>query len=109
MRIHTILILALITLILALAAGCTSTTTAPADSAKSPTTAAPVVQTTAAIVPSVQTADISGSAIVGCAPGTTPCGNACVNLKTNSTHCGSCGNTCPMNQPVCEEAQCGSA
>jgi hypothetical protein len=60
-------------------------------------------------VPSVQTASIQGGAIVGCAPGTTPCGNACVNLKTNSTHCGSCGNTCPASQPVCTGGQCGSS
>jgi hypothetical protein len=99
MRIRTILILALITLILALAAGCMDTKTGPAQPAA----------TAAVIVPSVQTASIQGSVIVGCAPGTTPCGNACVNLRTNSTNCGSCGNTCPVNQPVCKEGQCGSA
>jgi len=111
MRIRTTLILGLIMLILALAAGCMDTKTGPADPAKAPpaATAAPVVQTTPVIVPSVQEASIQGSEIVGCGPGFTPCGNACVNLKTNSSNCGSCGNTCPANQPACREGQCSSA
>ena len=111
MRIRSILIPGLIILILALSAGCSDTKTAPADSAKTQpaATAAPAAQTTAGVVPSVQEASIQGSAIVGCGPGFTPCGNACVNLKTNSTNCGSCGTSCPADQPVCKEGQCGSA
>ena len=104
MRIRTILILALIIPVLALTAGCMDTKTNSADSAKTQPAA-----TAAEIVPSVQTASIQGSTIVGCVPGTTPCGDACVNLRTNSTNCGSCGNTCTGNQPVCKEGQCGSA
>jgi hypothetical protein len=111
MRIRTILILGLITLVLALAAGCGDTKTGPADTAKAPPAApaAPVARTTAAAVPSVQTASIQGNAMVGCAPGMTACGNACINLKTNSSNCGSCGNACPAGQPVCKDGQCGSA
>jgi hypothetical protein len=111
MRIRSILILGLITLILALAAGCMDTKTGPADPAKAPpaATAAPGVQAPAAVVPSLQEASIQGGAIVGCGPGFTPCGNACVNLRTNSSNCGSCGNPCPANQPACREGQCGPA
>jgi hypothetical protein len=35
--------------------------------------------------------------IVGgsCAPGYTQCGDLCVNLDKNQSHCGACGNVCP--------------
>lgn len=30
-----------------------------------------------------------------CAPGTTQCGNSCVDLNTSANHCGACGHRCP--------------
>ena len=110
MRIRTMLILGVITLFLALAAGCSETKTGAAGPANTPAAppAAPVVQATAALVPSVQEASLQGSTIIGCAPGTTQCSNACVNLKTNNSNCGSCGNICPANQPACKDGQCGT-
>src|SRR5690606_15580960 len=33
----------------------------------------------------------------GCTSGTTRCGNACVDLRTDSANCGTCGNVCPTD------------
>lgn len=38
--------------------------------------------------------------------GMTLCGGACVNLQSDSTNCGRCGNACPVSQ-VCSAGVCG--
>ncbi len=40
-----------------------------------------------------------------CPAGTTRCGNACVNLKTDVGNCGYCGKVCAMGQ-VCTDGKC---
>ena len=41
-----------------------------------------------------------------CSSGFTKCGNDCVNLLTNSEHCGACGNACdPLNE-TCISGSC---
>jgi hypothetical protein len=39
-----------------------------------------------------------------CNPGFTECGNACVDLQTDSHHCGSCGHDCTPG--TCAQASC---
>ncbi|MBL8679166.1 MAG: hypothetical protein JNK05_08380 [Myxococcales bacterium] len=34
----------------------------------------------------------------GCPAGTTACGGACVNLASDTLHCGACGSACPAGQ-----------
>ncbi|MBI4700497.1 MAG: hypothetical protein HY744_04910, partial [Deltaproteobacteria bacterium] len=41
-----------------------------------------------------------------CSGGTTKCGNACVDTKSDLANCGSCGNACPGGQ-VCSAGSCG--
>lgn len=38
------------------------------------------------------------AATSGCAPGTSPCGDLCVDLKSSAANCGSCGHACPGGQ-----------
>jgi hypothetical protein len=40
-----------------------------------------------------------------CPPGTTRCGNVCVNLKTDLGNCGYCGRVCAKGQ-VCIDGKC---
>ena len=49
-----------------------------------------------------------------CPPGTTRCGNACVDLNVDPDHCGSCDNGCPgasddtaNGGPTCAGGRCG--
>jgi hypothetical protein len=47
-----------------------------------------------------------------CPPGTSVCGNTCVNRQTDVNHCGACGNVCPARPnatAVCSGGQCGYA
>ncbi|CAN5657037.1 hypothetical protein BH09MYX1_BH09MYX1_03250 [soil metagenome] len=43
----------------------------------------------------------------GCDAGLTLCGNECVYLQTNPTHCGVCGNVCTTL--ICAQAKCQGA
>ncbi|MBN2194022.1 MAG: hypothetical protein JW751_14500 [Polyangiaceae bacterium] len=42
----------------------------------------------------------------GCADGLAPCGGDCVDLATNATHCGDCGQGCATGA-FCEAGSCG--
>jgi hypothetical protein len=49
-----------------------------------------------------------------CPPGTTRCGNACVDLAVDVENCGACGNGCPgatdgtaNGGPTCQKGRCG--
>jgi hypothetical protein len=45
-----------------------------------------------------------------CDPGATACGDLCVNLQTDSAHCGSCNNSCdgrPCDNGVCRKCDGG--
>jgi hypothetical protein len=41
-----------------------------------------------------------------CPQGTLRCGKQCVNVQTDRSNCGSCGNRCPAHSPNCEAGQC---
>ena len=43
-----------------------------------------------------------------CPTGQTACGATCVNLQTDNTNCGSCGNACPTGQ-TCATGRCACA
>jgi hypothetical protein len=48
----------------------------------------------------------------GCAAGETRCGTACVDARTDETHCGACGVACatrPNSTPLCTAGACGMA
>ena len=34
------------------------------------------------------------------------CSGSCVNTDTDPNNCGSCGNVCPPENPICEEGEC---
>jgi hypothetical protein len=34
------------------------------------------------------------------------CGGLCVDTNTDPNNCGSCGNICPPENPICEEGEC---
>ena len=43
----------------------------------------------------------------GCPTGTKKCGSTCVNLQTNSKHCGACNNVCPKAEgDTCAGGKC---
>jgi len=48
-----------------------------------------------------------GGAGLSCAPGESPCGNDCVNLATDSLHCGACEKAC-ASETACQGARCVS-
>jgi len=48
---------------------------------------------------------VDGICQVSCTPGTTNCGGACRNLKSDADNCGGCGRLCPDNA-TCVAAQC---
>ncbi|UJR79192.1 hypothetical protein [Sandaracinus amylolyticus] len=41
----------------------------------------------------------------GCAPGTSMCGDTCVDTESSRTHCGECGNACEADE-ACVEGSC---
>jgi hypothetical protein len=43
-----------------------------------------------------------------CGNGTTYCSGQCVDLKSNSSHCGSCGNICGGSTPYCINGTCSA-
>lgn len=50
----------------------------------------------------------SAECVEACPNDLTPCGNQCVDLESNSGHCGACGNRCsyPNGVAVCVEGEC---
>lgn len=44
-----------------------------------------------------------------CAAPKQTCGSSCVNLNNDVNNCGSCGNVCSGNYPICENKFCKSA
>ena len=43
-----------------------------------------------------------------CPPGQTLCGGTCVDINSNSNHCGACGSTCPPGQ-ICVNGTCATS
>ena len=43
-----------------------------------------------------------------CQLGFTDCGNKCVDIRSNTSHCGACGNVCPQTSPgvICVSGVC---
>src|SRR5207253_3060536 len=42
----------------------------------------------------------------GCPGGLTPCGDTCVNLRTDREHCGACGTSCAGTGQPCYDGAC---
>jgi hypothetical protein len=49
--------------------------------------------------------DADASDVAGCASGTALCGGACVDPRTDTTHCGRCGNACAEGH-YCDAGAC---
>lgn len=89
-------------------------TTTPVTTTKTPVNyGAPVVGAPVATIGIVTQIAITGSmnpvTVVGCTPGTSPCGSRCVNLTADPANCGACGRTCPAAAPACNAGTCSAA
>ena len=63
------------------------------------------------VVPSGPTQDATGNTGGGsptCVSGQTACGNSCVDLTSDSAHCGSCGSACEAGR-ICQAGTCTCA
>jgi hypothetical protein len=53
--------------------------------------------------------DNGGTGGSGCGQGLMSCNNVCVDPKSNSMHCGSCGTVCGAGTPLCGPTGCTSS
>jgi hypothetical protein len=75
--------------------------------AGTPDVGTPDVGTPDVGTPDVGTPDVGTPDVGGCATGETMCGGGCVDLQTNTQHCGRCGRACGDGE-ACTAGSCSA-
>jgi hypothetical protein len=52
--------------------------------------------------------DLAGGCAVSCAPPFVCCGDLCINLQNDPTHCGTCTTKCTNAKPFCQSGTCAT-
>jgi hypothetical protein len=94
---------------LILASACTDTSEPPVSPTPGQTPAVPVTPGTSGTSGALVTTEIPATTNIpgnpSCPSGLTLCDGSCVDTKSNSQHCGTCGNVCNESVP-CSEGTC---